>query len=275
MFDGQFYEADFQKLDEQIRSCFNSRFGPGDLPIDKRERRVFGVVSAHAGYMFSGPAMAWSYKEIAESKFPDVYIILGVNHSGFGRDFSIDLRDYETPFGVVKVDREIDLGLREEHINNEHSIEVQLPFLQFANKSRLKDIRIFPILVNNYDYEKCKELGRRIAKLKKRICIIASSDFTHYGSMYGYAPFVFNKRESMYELDKGAIEFICKLDGKGFLEYKEKKGATICGAGPIIITIEACKILGSKEGKLLHYYTSGDVVKDYDNMVGYASIVLR
>ncbi|MBW2965770.1 AmmeMemoRadiSam system protein B, partial [Candidatus Woesearchaeota archaeon] len=113
-----------------------------------------------------------------------------------------------------------------------------------------------------------KELGRRI-------CLICSSDFTHFGINYAFMPFSDNIKENLEKLDKGAIEFIKKLDAWSFMNYIDETGATICGRDAIATMISACKELKVEKVRLLKYYTSGDIVGDYSNAVGYASIVIE
>jgi len=279
----QFYEGDFGALNKQINSCFESKFGPGALPINKREKQIFGIIAPHAGYQFSGPCAAWAYKEIAEAGFPDLFIMLGLSHSGFPS--CISLEDWETPFGIVKTDKEFGKRLMEnsnlkadENAHaEEHSIEVQLPFLQFAERAYLNQIRILPIIASPgmpYD-EIAASIAKTIKHSNKRVCIIASSDFTHFGLNYGYFPFSKDIKENMHKLDSGAIEEIKKLDAYRFLKYTEETGATICGKMPIAVAIETSKLLGAKKARLLHYYTSGDVINDYSSAVGYASMVIE
>jgi len=100
----QFYEGSFDALDKQISECFSSKFGPASLPNKKRDKNIFGIISPHAGYTFSGPCQAWAYKELAESTFPDLFILLGLSHSGFPS--CVSLEDWETAFGIVKSDKE-------------------------------------------------------------------------------------------------------------------------------------------------------------------------
>ena len=283
---GQFYSSGFEELDKQIIGCFNSKLGPGDLPIERNEKKItYGIVSPHAGYQISGPSMAWAYKELAESKFPSRFIILGTNHTGLGESqVGVTLADWETPFGQVKCDKgfareligKCDFIKEDDKVHaNEHSIEVQLPFLQVACKDKLDSIRIVPIIVSS-DYEKVSSLiFDAIRKLNRDVVVIASSDFTHYGPNYGYVPFTNDIKESLYALDKKAIEFILKLDSSGFLDYIENKGATICGKYPIAATIELSKKLGATSGSLLRYYTSGDVSEDYSSAVGYGAIKIK
>lgn len=283
---GMFYEDVFQALDKQISGCFTHKHGPGALPIKKREKETLGIIAPHAGYAFSGPCQAWAYKEIAESRFPDIYVILGTNHAGIGKSATL-LNDFETPFGTIKTEIEFAKKLIKNSefqiIENpelhakEHSIEVQLPFLQFANKDYLKDLRIVPIIISQEsDYKTiAKAMHKTALALNKKIILIASSDFTHYGYSYGYVPFHENIKLRLYDLDKGAIKFIEKLDSWAFLDYIKETGATICGSYAIATIIESAKLMKAKEAKLLHYYTSGDITGDYGNAVGYSSIVFR
>ncbi len=276
---GQFYESSFEGLDRQIRECFTSERGPGELPITKRKGKVLGAVCPHAGYLFSGPCAAWAYKEIAESEFPDVFVVIGPSHYGISES-CMSMDDFKTPFGAMAVDKLFAERLAEKGVavNNEshlqeHSIEAQLPFLQFANKDNLRNIRFLPLLVA-YDAD-YKSIGLSIKEAaiesNRNICVIASSDFTHYGHSYGYVPFSTNIKKRMHDLDSGAIDFIKKLDAEGFLNYCYETGATICGQVAIATLLSSVK---AKRARLLRYYTSGDVFGDYKNAVGYASIVL-
>ena len=279
--DGQFYESNPDKLNNQIESCFKNSFGPGSLPSKTRNKKIIGVICPHAGYSFSGPCQAFSYKEIGESKIPELYILFGLSHSGFNSCISTE--DWQTPLGIVKTDKDFGqklsdisgLPIDEVAHQNEHSIEVQLPFLQFVNKTN--NFKILPIIIG-YDTN-IEEVAQNIKKIldqtKKTYILIASSDFTHYGINYGFMPFSDNIKENMYKLDKEAIEHIKKLNSDKFLDYIEKTQATICGKYPIAALIETSRLLGAKKAELLKYYTSGDIVKDYRNAVGYASIVVK
>ena len=154
---------------------------------------------------------------------------------------------------------------------------MQLPFLQFVNKGLLDKLRIVPIVLgSSADYE---ILGKAIADMikltGKKVVMICSSDFTHYGISYGYLPFNENIKDNMDKLDMGAIKFIKKLDDWGFLDYLNETGATVCGSHAIAAFIVAAKELGAKKVKIEHYYNSGDIAGDYTNCVGYASIVVE
>ncbi len=278
---GQFYAQDFAQLEKQIKDCFLSKLGPGELPIKKREKNILGTICPHAGYIYSGPCAAWAYKEIGESSFVDLYIILGPNHTGLGKTSTL-LEDFQTPFGLVKVDKEFGSTLiknsslvesRIAHLN-EHSIEVQLPFLQFVEKDYLSHLKFLPIVIGhdcNYK-ELATAIKKTIQKTRKKVRIIASSDFTHYGFGYGFVPFSTNIKENLTEFDNKAVEFIKKLDAEGFLDYVDKTGATICGALPIALLIETLKD-EAKKVRVLQHYNSGDISGDYSNCVDYFSII--
>lgn len=263
---GQFYEAESDDLFEQIKECF--LHGPGELPGKKEVKRLYGVIAPHAGYIFSGQCQAHAYAEISKTD-ENVFVVIGVNHRGTGNFISME--DWKTPLGKVEVDKEyckeiLDecnfLKLSDEEHKHEHSIEVQLPFLQYVKK----DFKIVPIILSDYSFYK------ELAKVLNKGLVIASSDFTHYGFSYGYVPFSSNVKENMYELDKKAIDFILNLDSEGFLNFVKDKDMTICGYAAILTAIEVAKIKGAKKGELLKYYTSGDIT-NYDTAVGYGAII--
>jgi MEMO1 family protein len=280
---GMFYPNDPEELINQINDSFHSKFGPETLPKNKRTKETRGIISPHAGYQFSGPGAAWAYKELAESQLPDIYIMLGLSHSGLPSCTSLE--DWETPLGIVKTDKEFNKRLmenanieqNEEAHSQEHSIEVQLPFLQFINKGNINKIKIAPIIVSgDRDYKEIAEaIVKTIKQTGKKAIIIASSDFTHYGMNYRFIPFSDNVKENLYQLDNKAIKEIEKLNSKKFIDYIEKTGATICGRIPIATAIETCKLLGAKKAKLLKYYTSGDIVNNYSSAVGYGAISIK
>ena len=279
---GSFYEQEYGRLTKQIENCFYDKKGPGDLPAKKRDVSLKGIIAPHAGYAFSGACQAWAYKEIAESKIPKTFVIIGPNHSGIGPDFAVSFNEnWETPFGSVRTDRTFGTELiskcnlvkeSDEVHKNEHSIEVQLPFLLYANKGVEGKIKILPLLVKNYDFESLRKVSEAITEISEDVCIVASSDFIHFGPNYSYVPFTYNVKEGIFNLDNGAIELIKKMDSVEFLNYVKRTRATICGSGAIAVLMECMKNLFVKKGNLLQYYTSGDVVGDYQNSVSYAAM---
>jgi AmmeMemoRadiSam system protein B len=280
-FAGMFYEAAPTMLDKQLEWCFKSKNGPGELPATKKKGdEVLGAIVPHAGYIYSGPCAAWAYKAIAEAGMPDLFIILGPNHHGTGAGTTMET--FDLPYGEIRVDQDFVRKLLEKgtiKINDqahatEHSIEVQLPFLQFVFKKNLEKIKIVPIIVDHdVDLKKLAvDIKETILDTKKKVIIIAASDFTHYGRNYHYVPFSIDIKKNIYKLDGDAIELIKNMDAKGFLEYVDDKMATICGSLAIALLMLS---VNSKKVLLEQYYTSGDLSDDYKNSVSYASIIFK
>jgi len=280
-FAGQFYEAQETALDKQITVCFEGKNGPGSLPIPKRTKKIQAIISPHAGYQFSGPCAAWAYKEIAEAEFPNIYIIIGPNHHSTTN--ALSLEGYETPFGLARVDQVFAKQLLEKneeleideaaHVQ-EHSIEVQIPFLQFATKDKMHELKIVPIILGP-DID-CARLGLDIKELLvetgKTAVFIVSSDFTHYGRQFHHIPFSIDIKKNIYEQDRKVIDFIEKLDSDGLTTYCEENTMTICGQLPIAVLLKALK---SAKVSLEQYYTSADLEEGhpYKNSVSYAAII--
>lgn len=279
---GQFYCINKERLLKQIEECFTNPQGPGKLPVAgarSGKKNLFGVIAPHAGYMFSGAGQAWCYKEIGEAEFPDVYVILGVNHASQETCSSND--DWETPLGLAECDRELAKKMQDEGlpINNlahryEHSIEVQIPFLQFVSKDNEKKLRILPIMIADDKHAKWADvIEKSITALKRKAIVICSSDFTHYGKNYGYLPFT-DPKKNLRPFDKKATDKITENDIEGFVEFCRLNEATICGRHGIGVLMDLAQRKKAK-GEVLKYYTSGDVLDDYSNAVGYASIMWR
>lgn len=296
---GSFYEGNKEKLIEQIKACFLSKFGPGKLPecnrlqtinAKKAQKTVVSLIVPHAGYVCSGMCAASAYVELCKYR-PDTIIILGTDHTGNCSGLSLD--DWQTLLGTVEVDKEFcksllkkndcNIKINEESHINEHSIEVQLPFLQYiyainakTNEKGKKMFKIVPItLSDDLDFKKVAcSIYETMRRIKKSYAIIASGDFTHYGANYGYVPFTDGIKENIEKLDKKAINLILDLDSKGFCEFISKTKATICGRCGFTVLIELNKMLGLK-GKLLKYYTSGDVLGDYHSSVSYAALLFQ
>lgn len=243
----------------------------------ENEKEIIGVIAPHAGIQFSGKGQAHSYKAVGEAPKADVYVILGTCHTGYPKAATL-LEEFRTPLGIVSVDEEYGKRLIEKEVvadnhlvhDQEHSIEVQLPYLQFVKG----EVKILPIVCGEEtDYQKLgKEIVSTAKELGRKIILICSSDFTHYGINYAYMPFNKEIPENMKKLDMEAIKWIEKLDEWSLLDYVNETKATICGTYAIATFIIASKALGAKKAELLHYYTSGDITKDWSNAVGYASI---
>ena len=267
-----FYAGTKTSLTKQITDCFTHPFGPGQIPTPNQQgpRRILGLVCPHAGYMYSGPVAANGYSKLATDGQPDVCIILGPNHTGMGSGLSIQTEGaWETPVGITRVDSELARRIQESsniidvderaHAS-EHSIEVQLPFLQFLFKD---EIEFVPICMMMQDLTTSREVAKTIVENTKgkNVAIIASSDFTHY-----------EPQADANRKDREAIDAILKLDDEQLNELGESNRVTMCGYGPITTLIAAAKMLGNVSAELLAHKTSGDITGDRSAVVGYSSL---
>ncbi len=268
-FAGSFYPSDPDELIKLIKELINHKFGPKFI----KEEEFYGAIVPHAGYVYSGTTAAWVYSRIKKAN----YVIIGPNHYGLGSPFAI-LKEglWKTPLGEILIDtkfascllkcRWIELDAIPHE--SEHSIEVQLPFLQFrfGNDFRFVPISVLHPFPSEEFFNQCIEVGKFIAdcikKASERWILLASSDFSHY---------IPHKKAK--EADTKLIKFIEKMDERKFYENLVKLNASVCGFGPILIAISCCKELGAKKGKLLCYKTSGDITGDKSSVVGYASII--
>lgn len=276
--------------EREIERSFLSKDGVGEKVqlSEKGERRILGAVVPHAGYIYSGPIASHVYYQLAEDGAPETFVILGPNHRGYP-GFSVMLEGiWRMPLGDVDVDSDLAraivkhsqfVDINPDAHDREHSIEVQLPFLQYIYKANFK---IVPITVGYSDYGMCKDVGiaitRAIRETKKDTVIICSTDFTHYGSTYGYAPVGMRPFEKVlkwvYDVDNSLIETILSLDSEKLVKTVDEKQYTMCGSLPVATMIIATKELGAKKGKLLKYATSYDTQGSTDVIVGYGAIVI-
>ena len=282
---GQFYEGSESRLNERIRECFLDDRGPGSLPkIDKGNKKIKGIVVPHAGYIYSGAIAAHSYNYLANNGFADTFIILGPNHTGMGSGVSVMTEgNWETPLGAVPINENLssllfkDIVDKDEHAHTyEHSIEVQLPFLQFI--ARDKDFSFVPICMAMQDFETSSEVGKIIADAirvrDENIVIIASTDFSHAGFNYMSMP-PEGMRVDKYasKQDKLAIDQILKMDPQGLINTVQNNNISMCGYGPVAAMLTASKILGATKAELLKYGTSYEVHPS-TSCVGYGAIAI-
>lgn len=274
---GRFYDLDKERLKKQLDASFRRAAEDAKRKRPSIPRKIRGAVVPHAGYEYSGHVAARFYS-LLDDKSPRNYVIIGPNHYAFGQKFAT-MKNFlwKTPLGGVAVHEAMVEGImrRCELLQidviphqNEHSVEVQLPFLQ----SRFgDDFKFVPIAVSAgaddpdalRDF---RELGEAIAGAIKASedewAVIASSDFSHY------VP-----QDEAEATDGALIKAIARMDEGLFFERVLQSSATVCGPGPIISAMVAAKKLGATKGELLKYATSGDVTNDYGSVVGYASIV--
>ncbi len=268
-----------------INECFTGKLGPGEIPkvnpMSQAARTIVGAVAPHAGYVYSGQVAAHTYAAIAKDGFPSTFVIIGPNHTGLGTLVAVSDEDFETPLGVVKNDAKLSKALWKGVIDKdneshtyEHSIEVQLPFLQYFGV----DFKLSPIVMGAQSYETSREVGEIIAEAIKTTgtdaVIIASTDLTHAGMRYGQSP---PKGKSVKDFanmqDEKAMKAIEKFDPKLLIETVEDNNITMCGSGPVAAMLVAAKKLGSSYVKRLKYATSADI-EPGPMCVGYSSFIV-
>jgi len=269
---GAFYPFSKETVESQLKELFG--YWKIDSSKLRARRRIgcLGVVAPHAGYDYSGYVAARVYADVPKV---DTVILMGPNHYGVGPDVSVSDADaWRTPLGVVKVDKavadEIVKGGIAENDNSahvrEHSIEVHLPFLQ----TTLGEFKIVPISIKHYAPEGeflkvCQALGKSIAsaakKSKKKILIVASTDFTHYEP----------QKTAEYK-DNAAMTAIEKLDEVGLFRTVADRNISMCGYAGVAAAIVACRELGAKKAEKVAYMTSGDTTGDTSAVVGYGGL---
>jgi len=259
---GHFYSADPIQLVEDIKT-YTSK--------SSEKESVLGIISPHAGFMYSGKVAGSVYSSI---KIPETVILIGPNHTGAGPSASIMTKGcWKSPFGSIEIDEELAQILidnnpifktdTQAHIK-EHSLETQLPFLQFFRK----DFRIVPICLKRIEFDQSTQIGQAIAdsikKYGKEVLIVASSDMSHFES-----------HDNTVKKDRLAIDHILDLDPRGLYETVRGKKITMCGVNPAVCMLTACAKMGSKKADLIQYKTSGEVNGDMERVVGYAGITIK
>jgi hypothetical protein len=258
---GQFYPLNPKTLEREV-SSFLTPGGQG--------KRAVGVVSPHAGYVYSGGIAGMVFSRI---QVPPSVIVLGPNHRGVGRDVAVAARgSWEMPFGDVPIDEALARLILESSKSAaederahalEHSLEVQLPFIQQIRP----DFRLVPIALGRLSLLECLTLGRELAEAVGRhggdVLIVASSDMTHY-----------EPAQAAEKKDRMVIDQILRLDPDAVYETVRDNRITMCGVVPVTVMLSAARALGATEAELVGYMTSGDTSGDYGSVVGYAGIIV-
>jgi MEMO1 family protein len=262
---GTFYEGTPERLRRQVEECFAA-----NPPAPARKRRFVGAVVPHAGLMYSGHVAAAFY---AQADLPKRLIILCPNHTGAGHFAAINREGaWRTPFGEVPIDTPLADALMAQtkllaedtraHAR-EHSLEVQLPFLQHLLGT---DFTFVPICLGAHRYEVAEEIGRAIAavmKSEKDVSILASSDLNHYE----------DQRETLRK-DQLAIDEVLRRNPRELWRVVDEYDVSMCGFIPTTTMLIAANELGATDARLVKHVTSGDVSGDYGRVVGYAAIVV-
>lgn len=238
---------------------------------------VRALVAPHAGYAYSGLCAAYAFRQVQHQPIERVFV-LGPSHYVHVRGASIeDVDAYETPLGLVPLDHEVIKALRAHPLvtnipaahSREHSLEIEVPFLQMV----LKNFKLVPIIIGNVSPDEARSLGAHIkALMGPRDLMVASTDFTHYGPAFGYAPFRDKVRERLTQLDMGAAELVLARDIPGMYRYAAHTGITWDGVTVCAVMVAA--LPDGVQGELLKYYKSGDADNDYQHSVSYVALAM-
>ncbi len=267
---GVFYDADPRRLRRQVEGCFVHPLGPGRVPAAWGARRIVGLVVPHAALEYSGPVAAHAYLRLAEASRPEAIVVIGPDHRGAGPGVALSPDErWEGPLGEVPTEHPVREDLRRRGIpldarghRHEHSVEVQLPFLQFIGY----DGPVVPIVMADQDAATVRHLSQALAAAVAdgNVVMIASTDLSHY-----------LPHEHAVRTDRIALEALVSGDGERLLREVRACGITMCGAGPVAAVLEAARRLGPARVEILRYCTSGDVAGGSDAVVGYAAATIE
>ena len=258
-----FYPGDTTRLKEELDTFVK--------PVPE-PRKVLAAISPHAGYMYSGGVAGAVFSRI---RIPEAVVILGPNHRGVGAPVAVAASGtWDMPLGPVSINEDLAEAILKAPVEHkiedddhahimEHSIEVQIPFLQVLRPQ----VSVVPMALSHVAYGACEETGRALARgvadYGKEVLLVASTDMTHYES-----------QEVARAKDQLAIDRILDLDPKGLYETVAQHRISMCGVIPTTIVLTACKALGATKAELVQYATSGDVTGDYAQVVGYAGFIV-
>lgn len=260
-FAGSFYPEDYTDLSNMIES-----FAP-EQPA-RPTVTALGLLLPHAAYFCSGKV---AYRTLTSFNLANTIVILGTHHGLSGAPFATScVTGWQTPFGIAKIDVEFVkkaahkskyIEIDEKAFCAEHSIEIQVPLLQYIKKN----FNFIPILISESDRAIYKNIAADIIEtakgLKRNITIIASGDLTHYES----------QAQAEYK-DSEAIKAILQLNPDKLLKTRDKLHISMCAGAPACTMLHACLQLGAKNARLIMYETSGAVTNDFEAVVGYAGI---
>ncbi|MGC9530077.1 MAG: AmmeMemoRadiSam system protein B [Candidatus Bipolaricaulaceae bacterium] len=267
---GTFYPADPTRLRAEVEGCLGggrNQLGPSGAGLT----RPAGLILPHAGYRYSGPVAGAGYRRLWALGRPAGVVVLGTNHTGLGGAVTVGAGEaWATPFGPMPVDDELAQQVAEAMdaersglpFLEEHSIEVQLPFLHYL----YGPLPFVPVVVRTAELAASRRAGQGLARVVARrpIVLVASTDFTHY-----------EPDEVAREKDRRALAAILNLDLEGFLAAVQRHRISICGVGAVAILLAAARTLGLLGTELVDYRTSGEVAGVLSQVVGYAAVLFR
>jgi MEMO1 family protein len=257
----RFYPGNSTALTREVQNLI------GTQPAHKQ--KAMAVICPHAGYIYSGGVAAETLRQVI---VPETVIILGPNHHGQGAEIALSTTTWEMPMGNVPIDTELAEMLvhrspliRKDEVAHrfEHSLEVQVPFLQEMQKN----LAIVPLVIAHIPYSMCEKvadnLSESIKESGKNVLILASSDMTHYES-----------RSVAAKKDRLALDRLLALDPAGLYQTVVDRRITMCGFIPATIALLASMQLGARTANLVRYTDSGEVSGDTDQVVGYAGVII-
>jgi hypothetical protein len=263
---GSWYPSQPHRLRDSIESFLSK------VEAKPIEGELMGLIAPHAGYAYSGQVAAHAYKQLRRNGSPIqtfdlVAVISPLHRMPLGEFATPQAAHYETPLGLVALDTEaVDaldqaVGLNRARADNEHSLEIQLPFLQVV----LGEFRLLPVMMGSQSLASCQRLADALADLLRRrsALLVASTDLSHF---YPY-------RRAM-QIDRQTLQYIDRFDPQGLARALESGEAEACGGGPVVTAMLSARALGADETKVLKYANSGDVTGDRGSVVGYAAGVI-
>ena len=274
---GSFYYSNPKDLEESIEYSFLCESGVGSIPkLNKSfNSNLKGIMVPHAGYIYSGPVASYSFSKLVENGFPDTFIILCPNHTGFGSGYVsvFDEGMWETPLGNVEVDSDLaDIFIKNSKYADvdyqahyrEHSIEVELPFLQYFSD----DFKILPICINVQNLQTSLDIAdsirESVEEISSSILLISSTDLSHFLS-----------QDTTLIKDEMVLNDIANMNHEKLLDDVSKYNITMCGYGTVASNIIYSKECGVSKADILKHQTSGDVSGDYSSVVGYGAGVFK
>ena len=261
---GQFYTDDSKALGTEIDAYLEK------VPLEPLPGEALALIAPHAGYIFSGQVAAYAYRQVQDGPYENVVVVAPSHHAAFAGASVYHQGAYRTPLGQVTVNAALarDLMVGSNWLNfypqahtREHSLEVQLPFLQRA----LKNFQLVPIIMGDQDLPTCRMLAEALAATLQgqSALLVASTDLSHYHS-----------QDEARVLDETIIEKIDAFDPEGLHDTLRSGRGEACGGGPMVAVMMAARTMGATVGRVLRYATSGDVSGDRRNVVGYMAAAL-
>lgn len=265
---GRWYPADKELLAESVDEYIQS------AKLPNIEGEVVGVIAPHAGHLYSGPVAGYAFAALRGLK-PEIVVIVSPMHYPYPQPFLTSAHSaYQTPLGIVKIDKKFiqsvqhdmmtELGLELTSVANdqEHSLEIELPFLQRVLD---QEFQIAPIMVKEYNLRIIREFGRILARnlQGKKYILVASTDLSH-----------FYPQEQAEVFDGELLRRLVKFDPELVFHAEDEGVGFACGRSAVAAVLWAAKELGANHVQLLHYGTSGDVTGDFSQVVGYGAAVI-